>query len=241
MEVIKATQLVFGYGAEPVIDGLNFSVNSGRIVGLLGKNGTGKSTLFNLLNGFLQPWSGTVELFGEKAGSLSFSTRKRIGYLNEGHVYYPFLSIAEAARMHALQNSGWQQESFDETVKLLGVKTSQTIGSLSCGQRSQVVLGLLMAQNFDLLILDDFSMGLDPGYRRLFIERLRAYSSQGEKTVFLTSHIVQDMEKLIDDVLIMGKHKFLYHSTLDTLLADNRFEPGSSLEDIFIHLTGLQE
>ncbi len=240
MEVVKATQLVFGYGVEPVIDGLNFSVNSGRIVGLLGKNGTGKSTLFNLLNGFLQPWSGTIELFGETAGSLSFSTRKRIGYLIEGHVYYPFLTIAQAARLHSLQNPAWQQHSFDETVKLLGVKTNQTIGSLSCGQRSQVVLGLLMAQQFDLLILDDFSMGLDPGYRRLFIERLRSYTSQGDKTVFLTSHIVQDMEKLIDDVLVMGKQKILTHSTLDVLLRDNRFEPGSSLEDIFIHLTGLQ-
>ena len=80
---------------------------------------------------------------------------------------------------------------------------------MSCGQRSQVALGLILAQDPDLLILDDFSMGLDPGYRRLFIDYLREYAKAENKTIFTTSHIIQDMERLIDDVLIMDFNRVL--------------------------------
>jgi ABC-2 type transport system ATP-binding protein len=80
---------------------------------------------------------------------------------------------------------------------------------MSCGQRSQVALGLILAQDPDLLILDDFSMGLDPGYRRLFIDYLREYAKSKNKTIFTTSHIIQDMERLIDDVLIMDFNRIL--------------------------------
>ena len=82
---------------------------------------------------------------------------------------------------------------------------------MSCGQRSQIALGLLFAQNPDLLILDDFSMGLDPGYRRLFVEYLKEYSTAEGKTIFLTSHIIQDMEMLIDDCMILDYGKILTH------------------------------
>jgi ABC-2 type transport system ATP-binding protein len=91
----------------------------------------------------------------------------------------------------------------------LKVEPGQKISSMSCGQRSQVALGLILAQDPDLLILDDFSMGLDPGYRRLFIDYLRAYAKAEKKTIFTTSHIISDMERLIDDVLIMDYNRVL--------------------------------
>jgi ABC-2 type transport system ATP-binding protein len=86
---------------------------------------------------------------------------------------------------------------------------------MSCGQRSQVTLGLILAQDPDLLILDDFSMGLDPGYRRLFIDYLREYAKAENKTIFTTSHIIQDMERLIDDMLVLDCNKILVQSSVD--------------------------
>ena len=80
---------------------------------------------------------------------------------------------------------------------------------MSCGQRSQVALGLILAQDADLLVLDDFSLGLDPGYRRLFIDYLKEFTKGCDKTVFLTSHIIQDMERLIDDCIILDYGKIL--------------------------------
>ena len=93
---------------------------------------------------------------------------------------------------------------------------------MSCGQRSQVALGLILAQDAELLVLDDFSMGLDPGYRRLFVEYLREYAQSEEKTVFLTSHIIQDMEKLVDDCIIMDYGSILVQMPVAELLATFR-------------------
>ena len=93
---------------------------------------------------------------------------------------------------------------------------------MSCGQRSQVALGLILAQDPDLLVLDDFSLGLDPGYRRLFVDYLKEYANSEEKTVFLTSHIIQDMERLIDDCIIMDYGKILIQKPIDYLLNNFR-------------------
>jgi ABC-2 type transport system ATP-binding protein len=96
---------------------------------------------------------------------------------------------------------------------------------MSCGQRSQVALGLLFAQDPELMILDDFSMGLDPGYRRLFVEYLKEYASTGDKTIFLTSHIIQDMEMLIDDCIILDYGSILLHKpTADILKNFHRYK-----------------
>lgn len=93
---------------------------------------------------------------------------------------------------------------------------------MSCGQRSQVALGLILAQNPELLVLDDFSLGLDPGYRRLFVDYLRDYARSEGKTVFLTSHIIQDMERLVDDCIIMDYGKILIQKPIAELLEKGR-------------------
>ena len=104
----------------------------------------------------------------------------------------------------------------------LKVATGQRISRMSCGQRSQVALGLILAQNPELLVLDDFSLGLDPGYRRLFVDYLRDYARSEGKTVFLTSHIIQDMERLVDDCIMMDYGKILIQKPIDELLKEGR-------------------
>jgi ABC-2 type transport system ATP-binding protein len=103
-------------------------------------------------------------------------------------------------------------------MKKLHVTADQRISSMSCGQRSQVALGLILAQNADLLVLDDFSLGLDPGYRRLFIEFLQEYVKGQDKTVFMTSHIIQDLERLVDDTIILDYGKILTQMPVAQLL-----------------------
>ena len=130
-------------------------------------------------------------------------TRARIALLIEGHVQYAFMTIEQIERFYARFYPRWNRDAYYGLMEMLKVAPRQRISRMSCGQRSQVALGLILAQNADLLVLDDFSMGLDPGYRRLFVEYLRDYAQSEEKTVFLTSHIIQDMEKLVDDCIIM--------------------------------------
>lgn len=208
-KVVECINLTHYYGKKLVYENLNIHLEEGRILGLLGKNGAGKSTTINIMNGFLQPHSGECLIYGENSQNLSSENKKRIGFLIEGHIQYAFMNIHQIEKFYAGFYEDWQPEPYWDLMAKLKVTPKQKISTMSCGQRSQVALGLILAQNPDLLILDDFSMGLDPGYRRLFIDYLRAYAKEKKKTIFTTSHIIQDMERLIDDVLVMDYNRVL--------------------------------
>lgn len=219
--VISVKNLTQRYGNGRVIySDLSFEVPKGRILGLLGKNGTGKTTTINILMGYLRPQRGECRIFGEKITEITPATRARIALLIEGHVQYAFMTIAQIERFYSKFYPKWNRNAYYELMAKLHVSPGQKISSMSCGQRSQVALGLILAQNADLLVLDDFSLGLDPGYRRLFIDYLREFAKAEEKTVFMTSHIIQDLERLIDDCIILDYGKILTQMPVDELLRD---------------------
>lgn len=219
MSVISVKNLTQRYGTGRLIySDLSFEVPRGRILGLLGKNGTGKTTTINILMGFLKPQSGECCIFDEEITRMSPVTRQRIALLLEGHVQYPFMTISQIERFYASFYPRWNRDAYYELMRKLKVTPDQKISSMSCGQRSQVALGLILAQNADLLVLDDFSLGLDPGYRRLFIDYLREYVKSEDKTVFMTSHIIQDMERLVDDCIILDYGKILIQKPVRELM-----------------------
>ena len=207
--IIECKNLTHYYGKRLIYVNLNFSVKQGHNMGLLAKNGCGKTTTINILNGFLQPRSGECLIYGESTQNLSPETKRRLGYLIEGHIQYSFMNIYQIEKFYSGFYKNWNRDAYFDLMKRMKILPSQKVSSMSCGQRAQVALGLILAQDPDLLILDDFSLGLDPGYRRLFVDHMREYAKAGNKTVFLTSHIIQDMERLIDDVLIMDYNRVL--------------------------------
>ena len=233
--VIQCEHLTHYYGKRVIYEDLNFDVAPGHIVGLLGKNGTGKTTTINILMGFLKPRAGSCRIFGEVVQHVSPATRARTALLLEGHVQYAYMTISQIERFYSAFYPKWNRDAYYGLMEKLKVAPGQRIARMSNGQQSQVALGLILAQNADLLVLDDFSLGLDPGYRRLFCEYLRDYAKAEGKTVFLTSHIIQDLEKLVDEVIIMDYGKLLVQESAASLMARH---PGQSLEDIFIDLTG---
>lgn len=217
--VISVRNLTQRYGTGRLIySNLNFEVPKGRILGLLGKNGTGKTTTINILMGYLRPQEGECRIFGEEITRISPETRARIALLIEGHVQYSFMTISQIEKFYSRFYPKWNRDAYYELMAKLHVSPGQKISSMSCGQRSQVALGLILAQNADLLVLDDFSLGLDPGYRRLFIDYLREFAKVEEKTVFMTSHIIQDLERLIDDCIMLDYGKILTQMPVDELL-----------------------
>ncbi len=241
--VISVKNLTQRYpGGRLIYENLSFDVPQGRILGLLGKNGTGKTTTINILMGYLKPLAGECRIFGQDITALTPETRARIALLIEGHVQYAFMTIAQIERFYSKFYPKWNRAAYYELMSRLKVTPNQKISSMSCGQRSQVALGLILAQNADLLVLDDFSLGLDPGYRRLFVDYLKEYVSAEDKTVFMTSHIIQDMERLIDDCIILDYGKILTQMPVDQLMSTfhcyhleggSRPDPGSiPLSDI---------
>lgn len=220
--VIECRNITHYYGKRLIYEDLSFAVPRGRILGLLGKNGTGKTTTINILSGFLQPRSGECLILGEKIGQMNPLTRRKISLLIEGHVQYQFMTIEQIERFYSRFYPNWNREAYYELMSRLKVAPHQRINRMSCGQRSQVALGLILAQDAEVLVLDDFSLGLDPGYRRLFVDYMREYAKAENKTVFLTSHIIQDMERLIDDCIIMDYGKILVQMPVEELLGKFR-------------------
>ena len=201
--VVECIDLTHYYGKRLIYEKMNFEIKAGRVFGLLGKNGTGKTTTINIMNGYLKPQSGKCLLFGEDSQNLTPKTKARIGFLMEGHIQYNFMNIGQIERFYSAFYPNWKKDAYYELMKKLEVLPSQKLSTMSCGQRSQVALGLILAQNPDLMILDDYSMGLDAGYRRLFLDYLSEYVKAESKTIFITSHIIQDLEDFIEDIVVL--------------------------------------
>ena len=195
--IISCSNLTHYYGKRLIYKDLSFEVEEGRILGLLGKNGTGKTTTINILNGFLKPYSGVCKLLGEDIRKIKPETRREIGMLMEGHIQYPFFTVEQIEKYYSSFYPKWNKDAYFGLLEQLKV---------------------LPTQKPKLLILDDFSLGLDPGYRRLFVDYLRDYAKEGNKTIFLTSHIIQDMERLIDDCIILDYGGIRIHSSIQHIM-----------------------
>ena len=217
-KIIQCNNITHYYGERLIYENLNFEVERGKILGLLGKNGTGKTTIINILNGYLKPRSGECKIFGENMQNIQPQTKARVGLLLEGHIGHSYFNVKQVEKFYSRFFPNWKADAYYRLTERLKISDTQKIATMSCGQRSQIALGLLFAQDPDLLILDDFSMGLDPGYRRLFVEYLRDYVKEQNKTIFLTSHIIQDMEMLIDDCMILDYGKLLIHKPTQEIL-----------------------
>lgn len=220
MNVIECQNLTQYYGKKKIYENLNFSVKEGLVVGLLGKNGVGKSTTINILMGNLKPTSGKCLIYGEESDKLSAKTRARIGLLYEGHITYDYLRILDLYKLYEREyGTRFKKDRFYELFCKLEVDEKQKISTLSCGQRSQVVLGLIFASDPDLLILDDYSLGLDTGYRRLFVEYLKDFIKNGKKSVLMTTHIVNDLDGILDELIIMRRDKEPLQISFDDFMA----------------------
>ncbi len=213
--VVEVKDLTHYYGSKKVHDNLNFQIKKGSIFGLLGKNGTGKTTTINILNGFLKPKSGQCLILGEDSYKLSPKSKAQIGFLIEGHIQYSFMNIVQIEKYYSQFYSQWKKDVYYDLMSKLKVLDNQRISKMSCGQRSQVTLGLLLAQDPDLLILDDYSMGLDAGYRRLFLDFLKEYGKAENKTIFITSHIIQDLDGFLDDCVILDYNGVVLQMPID--------------------------
>ena len=132
--IIECNNLTHYYGKRLIYENLSFSVPKGRILGLLGKNGTGKTTTINILSGYLKPRSGQCSIFGQEIQAMHPSTRRNIGLLIEGHVQYQFMTIREIEKFYSAFYPGqWRKEAYYDLMDKLKVAPGQRISRMSCG------------------------------------------------------------------------------------------------------------
>ena len=191
------------YGDRPVVHGLNLSVPRGSVYGLLGRNGAGKSTTIKMLTGMVHPDIGSVELLGNDIGSMAPECREKIAYVAENHPLYCWMTVNGVVKFAKSFYRDWNQHLVDQILDHFEISGRRWLARMSNGQRAQVSLALAMAPNPELLILDDPTLGLDTVVRRDFLESMIQIIHQTGRTILMTSHILNDIDRVADRIGIM--------------------------------------
>jgi ABC-2 type transport system ATP-binding protein len=204
---IKVENITKKYGSHPALKNISFEIKSGEILGFIGPNGAGKSTMMKIICGIISPDQGSVKVNGFDVIDDSIKVKKIIGYLPETNPLYNDLFIREYLKYIAgVYNLGKKSDSrIDETIKLIGLEDeiNKKIGQLSKGFRQRVGLAQVILPDPDVLILDEPTSGLDPNQ---IVDIRSLISEMGkEKTVMLSTHIIQEVEAICDRVLIINK------------------------------------
>jgi ABC-2 type transport system ATP-binding protein len=213
--VLQAHGLGKKYGRRWALTDCDLEVPAGHVVGLVGPNGAGKSTLLNLAVGMLTPSAGSVEVLGAAAGT----QQAKVGYVAQDTPTYARLSVADHLRLGARLNPAWDESLAQRRLQHLKFDPKQRAGKLSGGQRAQLALTLGLAKRPDLLILDEPVAALDPLARREFLQDLMEAVADQELSVLLSSHLVSDVERACDYLIVLVDSRVQVSGEIDTLLA----------------------
>lgn len=218
---IEVKDISKSYGAQKALDAVSFSVNKGEIVGFLGPNGAGKSTLMKILTTFLNTDEGTAEVNGHNVSSAQKAVQKSVGYLPEHNPLYLDLYVREYLAFNAdIYKVGKQR--IDEVIQLTGLtpEAHKKIGELSKGYRQRVGLATALLHDPEVLILDEPTTGLDPNQIVEIRELIRSIGNN--KTVFLSTHIMQEVEAICDRIIIINNGKIVTDKKLKNIAEDKQ-------------------
>lgn len=207
------------WGAQRALHGFTAEVHEGRITALLGRNGAGKTTAIGCLLGFVRPTSGRARLLGHDTTALPPSVRARVAYVAEGERLVPAMRLSELADFQAATVPAFDRALHASWVARLGLPADARVRHLSRGQRAQAALALALAQRPELAILDDPALGLDVAVRREFLEVMIDLIQEEGRTVLFTSHVLQDVERVADRVVILDGGRMRVDAPLDELKA----------------------
>jgi len=202
-DVIRIRDLAWRAGKEFAIRDLSMTVPSGAIYGFLGPNGSGKTTTIRLMLGMLTPADGTIEVLGHAVPKFAHRALARIGYVPERLHLYQSLTVDESIRYHRAFFPGFDDAEAERLRRHFSLREDQPIGRLSKGESGKLMMMLALAQRPELLVLDEPTDGLDPVIRREVLSALVEYVEVQKATVFISSHLVHEQERICDWVGVM--------------------------------------
>jgi ABC-2 type transport system ATP-binding protein len=220
--VIATDGLGKQYGRKWALHDCTLTIPEGKVVGLVGPNGAGKTTLLQLAVGLLAPTSGTITVLDGRPND-GPAQLGRVGFVAQDTPTYDGLSVAKHLRMGAYLNKNWDRELAEGRIEQLGLDPRQKAGSLSGGQRAQLALTLAVAKQPELLLLDEPVASLDPLARREFLQGLMEIVAKHDVSVVLSSHLIADLERVCDYlVILVASHVQLAGEVTDLLAAHHR-------------------
>jgi lipooligosaccharide transport system ATP-binding protein len=238
MNIVSARELTKDYGAFRAVDSIDFDILKGECFGFLGPNGAGKTTVMKTIYCFMPPTSGKVTVFGMDATEKQSGIKARIGVMPQENNLDPDLSVLENLIVYARYFDIPQKKSLPKALELFGFvdlkdKAGVKIDQLSGGMKHRLLLARSIINDPDLLVLDEPTTGLDPHNRHSVWDLLLRLKADG-MTIVLTTHYMEEAEKLCDHVAIMDSGKIVATGAPKDLMAAH----GGNLEDVYLKITG---
>lgn len=225
MELLEIKNLYKNYGEKQVLNNITLTVPRGKIIGLLGKNGTGKTTLIKLINGLLTPTEGEIIFEGEKIGPQS---KLNIAYLPERTYLDKSMTINETLKFFKEFYSNFDIDKAKDLLKKLDLNENQKIIKMSKGMQEKVQLVLVMSRKADLYILDEPLGGVDPATRDYILDTILTNFNEGA-SIIISTHLISDIERILDEVIFIDKGEIKLISDADEL----RNKENTSIDEIF--------
>ena len=225
MELLEIKNLYKNYGEKQALNNITLTVPRGKIIGLLGKNGTGKTTLIKLINGLLTPTEGEIIFEGEKIGPQS---KLNISYLPERTYLDKSMTINETLKFFKEFYSNFDIDKAKDLLKKLDLDENQKIIKMSKGMQEKVQLVLVMSRKADLYILDEPLGGVDPATRDYILDTILTNFNEGA-SIIISTHLISDIERILDEVIFIDKGEIKLISDADEL----RNKENASIDEIF--------
>ncbi len=228
MNVLEISNLSKSFDGKAVLKDVSFCIPQGQIVGLLGKNGCGKTTLLKLICDLLTKDSGQITVCGESVG---VNSKKRISYLPERTYLDANIKVVDAIKFFKDFYADFDEQKAKKLLNDLELDINERLSKMSKGMKEKVQLALVMSRNADLYILDEPLGGVDPATREYILKTILSNFRDGASMI-ITTHIIADVEKILDRVLIMDGGAILLDQNADEL----REEENASVNDVFRRL-----
>lgn len=223
--IIECNQLTKYYHGQPALNHVNLTVESGKIVGLLGPNGSGKTTLLKILSGLLTPNSGTATICGISPGT---RTKSFVSFLPERTYFRSNQKVSELVQLFSDFYEDFNQDTASKMLADLDIDPSRKLSTLSKGTKEKVQLILVMSRNAKLFLLDEPIAGVDPAARDYIIRTIIS-NYNPDASVVISTHLISDVENTLDEAVFIRFGEIMLHKTIDEI----REEAGKSLDEYF--------
>jgi len=201
--VIQAQGLTRYFHHKCAVDTVSFNVPRGSVFAFIGRNGAGKTTTIRMILGLLEPTRGSSSILGYESMTLPPEARARIGYMAEGHPVYSWMRVGKYTGFQKGFYSHWNQDIFASVIDYFAIDPRTRAGHLSHGQRAGLHLAMTLAIEPEVLMLDDPATGLDPSARRSLLEAMIYFTRSRERTIFFSTHLLDDVERVADYVAVL--------------------------------------
>ncbi len=224
-ELLTCRNLTKNYGGLVALNNINLKVESGKIIGLLGPNGSGKTTFIKILNGLLTPTSGELLVNGNKPG---VESKKQVAYLPDNSYLNSWMTVEQIVKMFSDFYADFRPQLAYEMLSRLGITPKAKLKTLSKGNKEKVCLILVMSRNALLYVLDEPIAGVDPATRDYVISTI-INNYNPEASVIISTHLIADIEQVLDEVIFINNGNIVLQKTVDEIREENK----KSVDELF--------